>query len=112
MKRKQTNQAEISKIVREAQKNRAEADIADIHALKIELQRERRALERTRKEKLSTFLYGLATFFLTSTGIGGLSPIIFNTGKEVNWPFVALGFIASLLSMLIANNTLKYKDNG
>lgn len=49
MKRKQTNQAEITKIVREAQKNRAEAEIADIHALKIELQREKRALERTRK---------------------------------------------------------------
>ena len=97
--------------VRKAQMDRAAADIADIHALKIELEKERRALERTRKEKLSTFLYGLATFFFTSTGIGGLSPIILNTGKEVNWPFVALGFIASLLTTITANNTLKYKDN-
>lgn len=111
MKAKQENEAEIALDVKSATRARAEAEHADERFFRKELAREERALEKSRREKLSTFLYGLATFFLTSTGIGGLSPIILNTGKDVNWPFVFLGIIASILSALTANNILTYKIN-
>lgn len=111
MKTKQQELALLASDVRSAMRARAEAEHAEVIALKKELAKEKRSLERTRKEKLASYLYGLATFFLTSTGIGGLSPIVLNNGQVVNWPFVLLGFIASILSALSANNILTDKNN-
>lgn len=111
METREETTAEIALGVRKATRERAETEIAEGKALKCELEKEQRALIRERKSKLATFYYGLSTFFLTSTGVGGLSPIVLNTGKDVNWFIVFLGFIIALLSAYMANKTLKYKIN-
>ena len=103
MKTEKETTAKIASDVRKATRERAETKYAEARVLRLELEKEKRALIKERKSKLATFYYGLSTFFLTSTGIGGLSPIILNTGKEVNWSIVLLGFTASLLSAYMAN---------
>ena len=103
MKTEKETTAKIASDVRKSTRERAETKYAEARVLRLELEKEKRALIKERKSKLATFYYGLSTFFLTSTGIGGLSPIILNTGKEVNWSIVLLGFTASLLSAYMAN---------
>ena len=108
MKTEKETTAKIASDVRKATRERAEAEHAEARALRRELEKEERAKLKIRKEKLAGFFYGLATFFFTSTGIGGLSPFILNTDNPINWVVVLCGISASFICVVIANNILKY----
>ena len=100
--------AEIASDVRKATRVRAEAEHEKFKALEFEIEKQRINFKRERKEKISSYYFGLSTLFLTSTGIGGLSPILFNEqGKEVNTYTVIIGLILSLLFFILANKELK-----
>jgi len=108
MKTEQEITADIAQGVREATRERAEAECNEAKALMRELAKEERAMLKVRKEKFATFYFGLSTLFLTSTGIGGLSPILFNDiGKEVNWYTVVVGITLSVFFAIKASNELK-----
>lgn len=107
MKTKQANEAEIASDVKDAMRARAEAEQVEAAALKRELEREKRALEKSRKEKLATFYYGLATLFITSSGIGGLTPLLINENQPINWYGSILGIALSVFFAYQANCKLK-----
>ena len=113
MKTEKEKIAEIASDVRKATRERSEAEHAEVMALKRELEKEERALrqayEKSRREKLATFYFGLSTLVMTTTVLGGLSPILYlDIGKEVNWYTVCTGFLISTSLVIKANNLLKY----
>ena len=111
MKRKQQEETTIALDVKDAMRARAEAEHAEVLLLKRKLEEEdradKRALEKSRKEKLATFYYGLATLFITSSGIGGLTPFLTNMNTSINWYGLILGISLSLFFAYQANNKLK-----
>ena len=108
MKAKQENEAEIALDVRTATRARAESEIRKDEALKIELAKELRIKKKVRKEKLATFYYNLATLFVTSSGIGGLTPVLTNEDKPINWYGLIIGLFLALYFAFQANKELKY----
>lgn len=108
METREETTAEIALGVRKATRERTEAEIAEVKAQKREILKEERAMRKVRKEKFATFYFGLSTLFLTSTGIGGLSPILFNdVNKDVNWYTVIIGSLLSIFFAIKASNELK-----
>lgn len=111
MKRKQQEEATIALDVKDAMRARAEAEHAEVLLLKRKLEEEdradKRALEKSRKEKLATFYYGLATLFMASSGIGGLTPIIADSSKSINWLCVVINSLISLFFGYEGNKQLK-----
>ena len=111
MKTEEETTAEIVSDVRKATRERAEILLAEDLARKKELEKEERAylrdLEKARKEKCSTFYYAVAMLFLTSSGIGGLSPFFTDANKSINWYSVVGGIVLALYFATKANNELK-----
>lgn len=81
---KQTNPAEIALDVMKAEKERMATDITEIRNLRFQLAKEEREKVKNRKDKLATFYYSISMLFLTSSGIGGLSPFIADSNKNIN----------------------------
>ena len=107
MKTETKNEAEIASDVRYAMRTRAETEHAEAIALKRESAKERRALERSRKEKLATFYYAISTLFATSSGIGGLTSFFINENKPVNWFGLVIGIVLTFFFAFLANRELK-----
>lgn len=108
MKTKEEITAEIAQGVREATRQRAEAEIAREYALRTELEKEARTSENLRKEKRARFYYKVSYLLLTASGLGGgLSAIIVK--NEINWYVVASGVFMSAGFALLADRTLTTK---
>jgi len=112
MKTEKENIVEIALDVKKAIRERAETQLAEDFARKKELEKEVRILRQTYekviREKFATYYFGLSTLIMTSTVIGGLSPLIYqDTNKEVNWFSVIIGAFTSLIFAIKANNELK-----
>ncbi len=111
MKTGKETTAGIASDVRKAIRERVEYQYTEDLARKKELEKEEmvylRDLEKVRKEKRSTFYYAIAMLFLTSSGIGGLSPFFTDTSKSINWYSVVGGIVLTLYFAAKANNELK-----
>lgn len=105
---KQTNPAEIALDVMKAEKERMATDITETRNLRFQLAKEEREKVKNRKDKLATFYYSISMLFLTSSGIGGLSPFIADSNKNINWYCVFGGIVMSLIFACKANKELKY----
>lgn len=108
MKTELEREAEIALDVKKAKRERAEAEHTALMALRQELAKEERTKRKVRKEKLASFLYSLAVLFMTSSGIGGLTPILTNSYQPQNWYGLVGGVFVSAILAYKANNILKY----
>ncbi len=62
--------------------------------------------QKVRREKRAGFFYDLSKMFLAGSGVSGFSPLLFNTGNEVNWYSIAIGIMLSIFFARIADITL------
>ena len=107
MKTRRETTAEIASDVRKATRERAEADIAEEKALKLELYKEKRANQRVRKEKNADFYFKLALLVLTSTAATCLTLLIKGESTAINWMPVGCGLVLAVIFILYANCLLK-----
>lgn len=68
--------------------------------------------EHDRRTLLATYLYGVSNLFISSTGIGGLSPL-FAGGEMVVYNYVCIiaGALSAITFACFANDVMKYNDN-
>ncbi len=105
MKTKEEITAEIAQGVREATRQRAEAEIAKASALRIELEKEARAEQKARKDKRASFYYKVSYLILTGSGVGGFSSLL--SQGETNWKVILIGVITAIAFAILADQTLK-----
>ena len=98
--------AEIASDVRKANRERTEAEYAEEKALKCELEKEKRALQRIQKEKMADFYFKVAILLLTGSVISCLTIFIKDANALINWQPAILGFIASIFFAYMAYKTL------
>ena len=108
MKTRRETTAEIASDVRKATREKAEADIAEEKALKLELYKEARALEKARKEKLADFYYKLSALLFTGSVISCLTAFVEDGNTLISWQPTLLGLVASICLAIKANITLKH----
>ena len=103
MKTKQENEAEIALDVTKAKRERAEAEYADVSALRRELAREKRQHRHDRIDKLATYYYKIAGLLLTSSVISCLTIFIKDANALISWQPAILGLSASIFFAGLAN---------
>ncbi len=67
------------------------------------------AKEHDRRSKLSDYLYGLSTLFVSGTGIGGLSPMV--SGDKMgffNYFCIVIGTFVACIFAYCANRIMNY----
>ena len=62
-----------------------------------------------RREKLAGFFFDLAKLIFAALVLGGLSPLLTDDTKIINWSIFVLGLIAKSSLALFANQILKYR---
>ena len=62
-----------------------------------------------RREKLAGFFFDLAKLIFAALVLGGLSPLLTDDTKIINWSIFVLGLIATSSLALFANQILKYR---
>lgn len=63
--------------------------------------------QKVRREKRAAFYYDISKMFLAGSGVSGFSPLLFDTGNEVNWFSIGIGLLLSLFFAIMADRTLK-----
>ena len=107
MKTEKETTAEIASDVRKATRERAEAEHAEARALRRELEKEERDLEKARKERLVDYYYKLSALLFTGSVISCLTAYVKDSNTLVSWQLTILGLIASVCLAIKANLTLK-----
>ena len=63
--------------------------------------------QKVKREKRAAFFYDISKMFLAGSGVSGFSPLLFNTGNEVNWFSVIIGVLVAYFFATLADRELK-----
>ena len=73
----------------------------------IEVKKERKERDRTRREKLAGFFYDLAKITFAGLVIGVLSPFLSGENEASDLYSITIGIVLTILSAMLANKIMK-----
>ncbi len=72
-----------------------------------EQQKETKAKDKTRREKLAGFFFDLAKLCFAGLVVGAITPLLTHTENGINWAIIIGGIISTYWFAVSANNILK-----